>query len=361
VIFVGLISGTSRDGIDAVVADIGDDRIETLAAESRPYPTALRAALDTLVSQPDAVSLDALGELHAGIGEAFGAAALHVIEAAGLRAADVRAIGSHGQTIRHGPDAKPAFSLQIGDPARIAELTGIDTVADFRSADIAAGGEGAPLVPPFHRWLVGEVAEPVAIVNIGGIANVTLIAGQRVSGFDTGPGNTLMDAWINMHRILPFDDGGRWASEGGILPELLSTLLEDPYFQRAAPKSTGFEYFNLDWLPASGANRPEDVQATLLELTAVSIADAVRDACPSQVYICGGGAHNEALMARLTTLLAPTPVQPTTAIGISPDWVEATAFAWLASRRIAGVASNEPAVTGARRDVCLGAVYPSQR
>jgi anhydro-N-acetylmuramic acid kinase len=361
VLYVGLISGTSRDGIDAVVADIDSSGIELLATTSVPYAPKLRAELDRLIDCPDAVALNALGRLHAQIGEAFASAALTVIEVAGKQMADVRAIGSHGQTIRHGPDFDHAFSLQIGDASRIAERTGIDTVADFRSADIAAGGEGAPLAPPFHRWLAGAGAGRTAFVNIGGIANVTLIGEDRMTGFDTGPGNTLMDAWIRQHEGHAYDDAGRWAAGGRVIDALLDAMLCDPYFKRPPPKSTGFEYFNLDWLGRFGSGRPQDVQATLLELTARTIADAVEPAAPQRVFVCGGGAHNTTLMTRLETLLSPAAVSTTASIGLAPDWVEAAAFAWLAAQRIAGVASNAPDVTGARHPVSLGALYPAQR
>ncbi len=361
-IFIGLMSGTSRDGIDAIAASFDDRKVDVHATHTHHYPDALTSALDRMIADPDSVSLDALGELHAWIGDLFGEAAKSVQQKIDTPNATVVAIGSHGQTIRHGPDAGHPFSIQIGCGARTTEASGIQTVTDFRSADIAAGGQGAPLVPPFHQWLFAAPGKPVAIANIGGIANVTLLDGlETVTGFDTGPGNTLMDAWTRRHRDKPYDDGGRWASSASADRDLLRRMLDDPYFGRPAPKSTGFEYFNLDWLEQFDPADPAVVQASLLELTATTIADAVSAHRAERLLVCGGGAHNLALMQALTDALGNTVVETTEVAGVHPDLVEAAAFAWLARERILGRPANSPTVTGASRPVCLGAVYPATR
>lgn len=360
--YIGLISGTSRDGIDAVAVQFGERSVELLATHAHPYPAALSDALEDVLAEPDDVSLDHLGGLHAWIGDVFGEAARTVAEKLPASNTKVVAIGSHGQTVRHAPSARHPFSMQIGCGARIAEASGVQTVTDFRAADIAAGGQGAPLVPPFHRWLFGADRKRVAVVNIGGIANVTLIAGgDVVAGYDTGPGNTLMDAWTRWHRRQAYDDGGQWAASAVADDSLLEKLLSDPYFSRSAPKSTGFEHFNLDWLERFPLGDPAIVQATLLRLTAKSIADAVSPHAAERVLVCGGGAHNTALLRALADALPGTPVESSEAHGLHPDWVEAVAFAWLARERLAGRPGNIPVVTGASRPVCLGSVHAAPR
>ena len=361
-VYIGLMSGTSRDGIDAVAASFGDKCVEMLATHSHPYPNDLSNALTRMVDSPDNVSLDQLGELHTWVGEVFGEAAKSVQEKITAPGARVVAIGSHGQTIRHGPDADHPFSLQIGCAARIAATSGVDTVADFRSADIAAGGQGAPLVPPFHQWLLAGPDRRMAVANIGGIANVTLLNGtESVTGFDTGPGNTLMDAWIRRHKDRPFDEGGQWANSAVVDPVLLGRMLDDQYFGRPPPKSTGFEYFNLDWLERFEPPDPADMQATLLALTVQTIAQSVSSFEAERLLVCGGGAHNVTLMKALADALPGIVVETTEAHGVHPDWVEATAFAWLARERIHHRTANSPSVTGASRSVSLGAVYPATR
>ena len=273
--------------------------------------------------------------------------------------ADIIAIGQHGQTLRHYPDGETPYTVQVGDPNRLAELTGITVVADFRRRDIAAGGQGAPLVPAFRaQFATPGVA--TAIVNIGGIANVSLVSAEgSVTGWDTGPGNTLMDAWIACHQDAAFDEAGAWAATGTVIPELLEGLLKTPYFGRAAPKSTGPEAFHLEWLSTylSGGEAFADVQRTLLELTVETIAHALETSLPNTVRICGGGANNTFLMTQLSARLSPTTVTTTEAVGIPPSWVEAAAFAWLAAQTLTGTPSNVPAVTGATAERVLGGIY----
>ena len=287
-----------------------------------------------------------------------------LLQEAGVDASAVTAIGSHGQTLRHQPNAEPAFTLQIGDPTIIAAGTGMTTVADFRSADIAVGGQGAPLAPVFHEWLFRSRGKNSCVLNIGGVANVTVIAdGRETIGFDTGPGNSLMDVWIRKHRDEAFDSDGRWARSGEIDHDLLRRFLSDAYFAAAPPKSTGFEHFNLRWIEAHdiGSIDPGDVQATLCALSAASIADAVKDFTIelSDLLVCGGGVHNPALMHELAVRLPGVSVLPTSAAGLDPDWVEAAAFAWLAMRRLQGLSGNLPSVTGARDAVQLGSIHPA--
>ena len=248
--YIGLISGTSMDGIDAALVEFGDRSVEIVSGRTTPYPEALRSKLMAATRAPETCTADLIGTLDHWVGECFRDTALELVQAAGVRPDQVRAIGSHGQTIRHRPDDERPFTLQIGNAAIIAKGTGIDCVADFRSADLALGGQGAPLVPPFHEWMFRSPDVDRCVLNIGGIANITVLpaAPEPISGFDTGPGNTLMDAWVRRHYNVPYDDEGRWANIGTIVPSLLEAMLTDPYFAKAPPKSTGFEYFNDDWL-----------------------------------------------------------------------------------------------------------------
>lgn len=358
--YIGLISGTSMDGIDAVLASFAERRVDCRATTSFPYPTELRNALVEASRHPDTCSLDELGVLDRRVGACFRDAALAVLEQAGIAAADIAAIGSHGQTLRHRPDATAPFSLQIGDPATIAIGTGITTVADFRRADIALGGQGAPLMPPFHDWLFRREDINRVVLNIGGIANVTIL-GETLTGFDTGPGNTLMDAWTARHQNRKFDEDGSWAAAGTVDDGLLERLLADPYFRAEPPKSTGFEYFNLDWLErfeVEGLD-PGDVQATLCELTAASVAAAVVEWAgnTSEILVCGGGDHNTELRRRLDRALPGVQIGSTAGAGLDPDWVEATGFAWLARQTLAGRPGNAASVTGAGGAAILGAIH----
>jgi anhydro-N-acetylmuramic acid kinase len=304
------------------------------------------------------------GSLDTSVGVEFANAALQLLTAAGIEPAGVRAIGSHGQTVLHQPQGAAPFTLQIGDPNVIAERVRIDVVADFRRRDIAAGGEGAPLMPAFHAAAFAGSGETRAVVNIGGIANLTLLpAAGEVRGFDTGPGNCLLDAWARRHLKQACDLDGAWARTGRVDEQLLAELLREPYFARAIPKSTGRETFSDAWLErrlGAGARQPADVQATLAELTAQSIADSLRrcgGGAARQLYVCGGGAFNGDLMRRLAAALPGTQVRTTADCGIAPEHVEAAGFAWLAHRYIEGLPGNLPSVTGARRPVPLGALY----
>lgn len=365
--YLGLMSGTSVDGIDAALLNFDDDRPTLLYARTFDWPESLRQRILQILADPNAVTVRALGQLHAAIGEQFGNVALAATEAAQVQRDRIAAIGSHGQTLYHAPDGEHPFSMQSGDANRIAEITGITTVADFRGRDIAAGGQGAPLVPAFHRAVFYDPDVSRAILNIGGIANLTLLpkSGGPVLGFDTGPGNGLMDAWHQTHHQSRFDRDGCWAGTGSINQAILERLLDQPYFKQPPPKSTGRELFNLRWLEtvltSTGSAAPdEDVQRTLLELTAVTVAEALKRYAPDtqQVLVCGGGVHNRLLMERLSGVMAPADVMSTERYGLHPDWVEAAAFAWLAKQTLAGKPGNLPEVTGAKRSVVLGAIYP---
>ncbi len=369
--FVGLMSGTSMDAIDAALVEFDGPSLRLLGSHSHPWPPALINRMRNL-TQSETHSLDDLGQLDALAGECFAEAASTLLRKLQLTAAAVSAIGCHGQTIRHRPDTRPAFTLQIGDPNRIVQHTGITTVADFRRRDMAAGGQGAPLVPAFHALFLAHPEECRVVLNIGGIANITVLpagsSGEQassVTGFDTGPGNCLLDNWISRRRGMAFDDDGAWAAQGRPIPALLERLLRDPYFDLPAPKSTGTEYFSHAWLAQmlegfSDASSV-DVQATLLQLTSESIARAIRRQAPrtQRLLVCGGGVHNAALMSQLRDALAPATVESTAEHGLDPDWIEAMAFAWLAERTLKGAPGNLPSVTGAAQPVVLGAIYPA--
>jgi anhydro-N-acetylmuramic acid kinase len=360
--YVGLMSGTSADGTDAVVIEFTGGKPTLVATHFAPYSDSTRAAIQALTIA-GGEELTRMGILDQALASCFAEAALRVIEEAGIDRQSVRAIGSHGQTLRHHPEGSHPFTLQIGDPNRIAELTGITTVADFRRRDMAAGGQGAPLAPGFHRAVFGRPGSALAVLNVGGIANVSLLTdAEPVLGFDTGPGNTLMDLWTQRHQHTPFDRDGVWAMSGNVDPPLLSRFLADPFFALTPPKSTGPDYFSATWLEQhlsalATVPAPQDVQRTLLELTAHTVVEELRAHRPEQLAVCGGGAHNGALLARLSSLMPQTSVTTTEPLGIHPDWVEAVCFAWLAARRLEGKSGNEPAVTGASGTRVLGAVY----
>ena len=351
------------DAIDASLVDFCATPLRTVACSATPFESGLKQRIAALIDHSSSnVSLDELGQLDVAIGRAFAGAATALLHSAGVAAGDVTAIGSHGQTVRHRPDLPLPFTTQIGDPSTLTEMTGITVVADFRRRDMAAGGQGAPLLPVFHDQVFRSDAEDRAIVNLGGIGNVTVLTrGTAVTGFDTGPGNRLLDAWMAEHRDLAFDADGAWAATGACDATLLQDLLDDPYFCMAPPKSTGRELFNMRWLRAKlglVSRRPQDVQATLLEFTAQTVALAVRQYAPgAAVYVCGGGAHNRRLLEAIGRLVTPSSVSSTAELGLDPDYVEAIAFAWFAERTLAGMTSSEGSVTGARGPRILGGIY----
>lgn len=363
--YVGLMSGTSLDGIDAALAEIDQDGTTRLVNRYYlPYPEDLREHLLALHSpQTDELHLAAV---------AGNVLARHYAETVdrllGLveESLTVRAIGCHGQTLRHRPES--GYTLQIGNAALLAELTGTTVVADFRSRDIAAGGQGAPLVPAFHAAQLQHPRIHRVIVNLGGIANITdLPPGGPVRGWDTGPGNLLMDAWIHQALGKRYDEDGAWASSGKVNQRLLERLSSHPYFQQNPPKSAGREQFNLAWVERAmlelnlATLELADVQSTLLELTARSLCESISQECPDvrEVFVCGGGVHNHHMMQRIGALLDPVSVASTEAVGIDPDWMEALAFAWLARQALHQQTSSIPAVTGARGARILGAIYPA--
>jgi anhydro-N-acetylmuramic acid kinase len=368
-LYLGLMSGTSADGIDAALVRFEGEgrtlRCELVQGRTFEWNAALRAQLVALGQGADTVSLDALGALDGRIALAFAEAALALLQEAGVPRDRVRAIGSHGQTVRHRPQAEPPFTWQLGDGNVIAERSGIPTVADFRRRDVAAGGQGAPLMPAFHAALLGSPTEDRAALNLGGIANFTLLPIKGgVRGFDTGPANALMDAWCERHSGQPYDAGGAFAASGSVDAPLLARLLAEPWFALPPPKSTGREQFHLDWLQArlgDAVVAPADLQATLLELTARTVADALQMTQPDtrRVLVCGGGVRNPVLMARLAAYLPQAVVESTAAHGLDPDYVEAMGFAWLARETLAGRPGNLPAVTGAAGPRILGVVYPA--
>ncbi|MCB1760951.1 MAG: anhydro-N-acetylmuramic acid kinase [Gammaproteobacteria bacterium] len=364
-LYIGLMSGTSLDGIDAALVEFSEEGETVRAFHYTPWPTRLRERLREL-STPGDNEIDRLGELDIESADAFADAVASLLSRASTSPSLILAIGSHGQTIRHRPQADYPFTLQIGDPNRLAEKTGIRVVADFRRRDMAAGGEGAPLAPAYHAARFRTSRETRAVLNIGGIANVTLLPKAHedsVVGFDTGPGNTLLNAWIQKQLGLGYDDKGRWAAEGRVSHELLESMLSDPYFAQPVPKSTGPEHFNLRWLQQHLApNRhlsPQDVQATLTRLTSESIARAIHSLGveTGSLIVCGGGTHNPLLLQQLRSLLPGVRVESSAALGVDPDQLEAIAFAWLARQTLSGVSGNLPQVTGARHPVVLGGIY----
>ncbi|MES2909592.1 MAG: anhydro-N-acetylmuramic acid kinase [Pseudomonadota bacterium] len=370
-IFMGVMSGTSVDAIDVVLADWSNPGQPVLLASiSKAWPDAARQDILALAGG-HSDSIDKLGELDRRIGMLTAEACLACLTQANMAASAVTAIGFHGQTIRHCPDMTPPFTLQIGDANTLAEMTGISVVSDFRRRDVAAGGQGAPLVPAFHEQIFGHAQTDTVVLNLGGIANITVLPGQadasETQGFDTGPANMLMDAWVQQHTGHAFDADGHWAASGQVDAVLLERLLAHPYFSRSAPKSTGRETFSLGWLNAQLAGegrsiRPVDVQATLAEVTAISVCDAIRQSCQElsgEVLVCGGGANNTHLMARLRHHLTAWRIVSTASKGIDPQWIEALAFAWLARQMISGLPGNLPAVTGAHGPRILGSYHPA--
>ncbi len=379
--FIGLMSGTSMDGVDAVLVQFCNQGLDIIQTLSQPYEDSLHQQLSALIANPDTAGLDTYGNLHIRVARQFAAVTQKLLASAGTAADTVTAIGSHGQTVLHSPQTAHPFSLQLGDPGTLAALTGIRVVADFRNSDMALGGQGAPLAPAFHRWLAGDDGTDRAVINIGGIANITILAADgKVTGFDTGPGNTLLDSWCRKHLNKPFDDQGAWAETGTVDQNLLSRMRSDPYFAQPEPKSTGTDYFNLQWIQkqlgdaqkithhnsGSTESHARDVQATLSELTAAEIAKGLargitsaNQCAPnlSEARICGGGARNSDLLRRLRKLSPGCTFDTTDSWGVPPDWIEAVAFAWLAKQRLDGCPTNLPEVTGASASISLGGLY----
>lgn len=366
--YIGTMTGTSMDGLDLALVSFTEHDFKLHHAQTYPLPDTLITLCQRLC-EPGQDDLDSYGRAHQWLGECTANAIHKLLTEAGLTPQAVKAIGSHGQTVRHRPDLNHPFTLQLGDAAVIAERTGIATISDFRSADIAAGGQGAPLVPAFHSWLLAEPQEPTVVLNIGGIANLTYLPANSdlIFGFDTGPGNTLLDLWCQLQTGQSYDKNGAWGRSGSVDKELLAQLMTDPYFHRQAPKSTGREYFNMGWLTSYLAelngHKPEDIQATLHALTVHSIADAIRPLARAKcrIYVCGGGAHNSYLMDSLKAAMPAHPINTTQALGIHPDSVEAACFAWLAKCHLEGIPANVPKVTGAKGYRVLGSLYPAQR
>ncbi len=363
-LYIGTLSGTSVDGIDAALVRFAPQP-GLIASHFLSYPGELRTELLALC-QPGENEIDRLGRADVQVGRCFAQAVNELLAKTARPAGEIRAIGSHGQTIRHRPSGSPPFTLQIGDPNVIAALTGIPVVADFRRKDVALGGQGAPLVPAFHDAVFRARSRDRVVVNIGGIANLTVLPGGdgAVHGFDTGPGNTLLDGWCRRELGEPMDRDGRLAAQGRVNCELLEAMLADPYFQQPPPKSTGPEYFSLAWLErhlaAAGPGTAAYVPATLVGLTARTIANAIGQ-FPTldrpEVFVCGGGAHNPVLMRALAHELPGSPVAKTEVLGVPADWVEAMAFAWFAYRRLHEQPGNCPDVTGAQRPAVLGGLW----
>jgi anhydro-N-acetylmuramic acid kinase len=360
-LYVGLMSGTSLDGVDAVLADLASAKPRLIADAYVPFDDRLQRELLALNSSGEnEIERAALAGNE--LARRYAAAVAEVLAASKTPSAGIRAVGCHGQTVRHRPER--GYTSQIGNAALLAELTGIRVVADFRSRDVAAGGQGAPLAPAFHAAVFGDPAEKRVAINLGGIANLTCLPGSgEITGFDSGPGNCLLDLWAARHLGKKFDAGGSWAAGGRGIPELLDRMLQEPYFAAPPPKSTGRDLFNEAWLRSMlrSGEEPQAVQATLLELTARSLANAIATHCAGarRLIACGGGTKNGALLRRLAELAAPAVLETSDRHGIDPRLVEAMAFAWLARQTLEGLPGNLPSVTGARGARVLGTVYPA--
>ncbi|WP_133127211.1 anhydro-N-acetylmuramic acid kinase [Legionella nagasakiensis] len=361
-LYIGLMSGTSMDGIDAALVDLTTNTLVTgiTCSYSEETRTFLRAVLSGEIT-----GMAALCQLNHLIGKEFAFAVQQLLETAMITPQQVIAIGSHGQTIAHDATANIPYTLQLGCAHTIAELTGITVVADFRTRDLVVGGRGAPFAPIYHQVLFGQMDYPCVIVNIGGIANVTFLNAGGSCGYDTGPGNCLMDMWVQRHLGYSYDEAGRWGATGQVVKPLLTALLADPYFKRLPPKSIGKEYFSDSWLLnyLGSDYTKQDVQATLLMLTATTISQAVKaaDKQPKRLMICGGGAHNTALCLELARLLPDLIVDSTQSVGIDPDFIEAMMFAWLAEKTLSQISLDLSGITGANKPVILGAVYYSSQ
>ena len=359
-LFIGIMSGTSLDGVDAALVAFENGNCQLQDTQFLAYPESLKTELLALHT-PQHNELEAASVLGCRLAHLYADAVKQLLSKAKINAADISAIGCHGQTIRHRPEL--GFTLQIGNNALLAELTNISVIGDFRSRDIAAGGQGAPLVPAFHKAMFASTDKNRAIVNIGGIANITYLPKiGKVLGFDSGPGNMLLDSWTKLKNGEDYDKGGAWAGTGTVLQTLLSGMLAEPYFALPPPKSTGRDLFNDHWLKQHQLYphlRPQDVARTLVALTAHSIHDALAMMDIDEVFACGGGAHNTLLIKELQTLLGDIPVSTTEALGVGVDWVEAVAFAWFAKQTLENKPSNLPEATGAAGARVLGAIYPA--
>ncbi len=364
-LYIGLMSGTSLDGIDAGLVDFTNNQCCVIDFYFLPFSKSLKHRLAEISQTENTISLYQYGALDSELGLIFAESIHALLKQANIQPEAIKAIGSHGVTAHHSPNSPHPFSLQIGNPNIIAESTGITTISDFRRRDLAAGGQGAPLVPAFHQYFFANNDETICVVNIGGIANITLLDSGSVLGFDTGPGNTLMDYWINKNHGLAYDKNGNWAKTGKVLVALLKQLKQDKYFTLCPPKSTGKEYFSPTWLERHLAEfaslSPEDIQRTLCQLTADSICDAIQKHARNKpkVLLCGGGCHN-ALLFTLIEEKLNQPVFSTSKFGIHPDHVEAIAFAWLARQTMNHLPGNMCTATGARRPVILGGIYPGR-
>lgn len=365
--YVGMISGTSRDGVDAALVSFSPGAAQVHSALCAPYPAELADRLKSLISTGHKPTEVQLAQLDIDLAGHFSATVVRLLQQADVPPDRVAAIGSHGQTVWHEPDGNPPVTIQLGDPALIARLTGIVTVGDMRSADVEAGGQGAPLAPLIHRALFSPAHGhgKRVVLNLGGIANISILDQQgSITGFDTGPANCLMDAWMQRHKHEAFDRDGAWAAGAAIDSGLLEDMLEDPYFARKPPKSTGVEYFNLSWLdgfPQCREIPAQNVQATLAEFTAVTVANAIQPHAPADVLICGGGVHNGHLLKLIRSLLSGSKVCSTARAGLDPDWVEAVLLAWLARERLSERTLNTAPITGATHPVLLGSIHQPLR
>ncbi len=370
-LFIGIMSGSSLDGIDVALVELYDSstsnainipNCKLLATHFVPYEADIKDAVLTL-HFPQENELEKSALVANQLASLYAEAVNTLLSKEQLTANQISAIGCHGQTIRHQP--QNSYTIQLNNHALLAELTNINVVGDFRSRDIAAGGQGAPLVPAFHQATFGSNNQNRAIINIGGIANITALSQtDSVIGFDSGPGNILLDHWVKQHLGKDYDANGEWSSSGQIIPPLLNSMLAEPFFSLSPPKSTGRDLFNAAWLTHHIDHldtRPQDIARTLIELTAVTICEAIQQHCPTmdEIYICGGGAHNRLLINCLQRKLPHTAVGMTNDLGVDADWVEATAFAWLAQQTMQNRPSNLPAATGAAGARVLGAIYPA--
>jgi anhydro-N-acetylmuramic acid kinase len=369
-LYIGMISGTSRDGVDVVLVRFAENTPELVASLCVSYPEQLATTLSRLIDRRRRPDDDELALVDQELAEFFALSAWAVLDRAGVDAKQIAAIGSHGQTVWHNPARHKPESIQLGNPQRIANLTGIRTVGHFRQADIEAGGQGAPLAPLLHEALLKPANGVRVVLNVGGISNVSVLsATDPVTGYDTGPGNCLLDSWIRKHKGVDYDHNGEWAAGGTVDENFLQRLYSDPYFGIKPPKSTGVEYFNFYWLQGRldqlavevGPSRFRDIQATLSELTAYSVAEEIKPSAAADLLVCGGGAHNSDLIKRLARLLPHTRVTTTAGHGLDPDWVEGILFAWLARERIARRYQDTSLITGAGHPVMLGEVFEPAR